>query len=337
MADEHIPETPTALRRFYKRSGLRHFARRRRNALVYHCGRAALRPLRAASLPRALAFADRTADLVYRALPGIRRLALEHLAIALGETHSPAAREGIAREAYRNTARCAVELAKLDDIRPHFDEYLSLEGWEHVEEARATGRGAIAVTGHIGNWELLAAYMAYRGIPITAVAKRQDDPRVNQLLIDFRTDNGVQVILRDSPGSVGKILKVLKQGGVLAMLLDMDVRVPSVSVPFFGRLARTPAAAAVLAVRRDIPVFAGFAQRRPEGGHHLTFMPPIPPPKSGDRQADIVALTRQFSRILEDWIRAQPAEWNWWHRRWRRPPVPHVDLDAAIPHAVAST
>jgi len=336
MADEHIPENLTAWRRFYKRSGLRHFARRRRNALVYHCGRAALRPLRVTSLPRALAFADRTADLVYRALPGIRRLALEHLAIALGETHSPAAREDIAREAYRNTARWVVELAKLDEIRPHFDEYVSVEGWEHVERLHATGRGAIAVTGHIGNWELLAAYVAYRGIPITAVAKRQDDPRVNRLLVDFRTDNGVQVILRESAAAAREVLRVLKQGGILAMLLDMDVRVPSVSVPFFGRLARTPAAAAVLAVRRDIPVLPAFARRRAEGGHHLTFMAPILPPKSGDRQTDILELTRQFSRILEDRIRLQPAEWNWWHRRWRRPPLPRVDLDAAIPHAVVS-
>jgi KDO2-lipid IV(A) lauroyltransferase len=335
MADEHIPENPTALRRFYKRSGLRHFVRRRRNALVYHSGRAALGPLRAASLPRALAFADRAADLVYRALPGIRRLALDHLAIALGETHSPAAREDIAREAYRNTARCVVELAKLDDIRPHFDEYVSVDGWEHLEGVYAAGRGAIAVTGHIGNWELLAAYVAYRGIPIAAVARRQDDPRVNRLLTDFRTDYGVQVILRDSPGSAREILRVLKQGGILAVHLDLDTRVPSVSVPFFGRLARTPAAAAVLAVRRDIPVLPAFAQRRPEGGHHVTIMAPILPPKSGDRQADVLELTRQFSQILEDRIRRWPAEWNWWHRRWRRPPLPH-DLDAATPHAIAS-
>jgi KDO2-lipid IV(A) lauroyltransferase len=336
MADEHIPENPTALRRFYKRSGLRHFVRRRRNALVYHSARAALGPLRATSLPRALAFADRAADLAYRTLPGIRRLALEHLAIALGETHSPAAREAIARQAYRNTARCVVELAKLDDIRPQFDEYVSVEGWEHMEGAHALGRGAIAITGHIGNWELLAAYVAYRGIPLAAIAKRQDDPRVNRLLTDFRTDYGVQVILRESSGSAREILRALKQGAILALHLDLDTRVPSVSVPFFGRLTRTPAAAAVLAVRRDIPAVPAFIQRRPEGGHHVTIMAPIQPPKSGDRQADVLALTRHFSQILEDRIRRQPAEWNWWHRRWRRPPLLHFDLDATAPQTVAS-
>ena len=68
------------------------------------------------------------ADLVYSALPGVRRLTLGHLALALGDTHSAAARRAIARAAYRNTARLAVELAKLEDIRPQFDEYVSTEG-----------------------------------------------------------------------------------------------------------------------------------------------------------------------------------------------------------------
>ena len=337
MADEHIPEKLTTWRRFYKRSGLRNFARRRRKALAYHVGRVAPGALRGTSLPRALAFADRAADVVYRAFPGVRRLALDHLAIAFGETHSPAAREDIARQAYRHAARCVVELAKLDDIRPHFDDYVSVEGWEHFEGVQTLGRGAIAVAGHLGNYDLLAAYMGYRGIPITVVAKREDDPRIHKLLTDFLTDNGVQVILRDSAMAARDILRVLQRRGILALLLDIDVRVPSVSVPFFGRLARTPAAAAVLAVRRDIPVVPTFIQRCPEGGHRVTIMAPILPPKSGDRQADILELTRQFNQILEDRIRRQPAEYYWWHRRWRRPPLPHVDLDAAIPHAVAST
>jgi KDO2-lipid IV(A) lauroyltransferase len=184
---------------------------------------------------------------------------------------------------------------------------------------------------------LLATYVAHKGIPIAAVATHQEDPRINRLMTEVYTDNGVQIILRGSAMSARQTLRVLQQRGILAMQLDIDVRVPSVSVPFFGRQARTPAAAAVFAVRRDIPLLPSFIQRRPEGGHHVTIMAPVLPPKSGDRQADILELTRQFGQILEDRIRRQPAEWNWWHRRWRRPPIPRLDLDAASPLAVAST
>jgi KDO2-lipid IV(A) lauroyltransferase len=331
MADEHVPARLTAFGRFYKRSGLRQVVRRRRNALLYHLARVALVPARSVSLPRALAFADRAADIVYSALPNVRRMTLRHLAIAFGDTHSAAAREEIARAAYRNTARIAVELAKFEDIRLHFDEYVSVEGWEHVEPVRDLGRGAIVVTGHIGNFELLAAYFAHRGISVAAGVRRLDDPRLNRLLDDFRTGAGVQTILRSSPDSGREILRVLKRRGIIGLLIDLDIRVPSVSVPFFGRLARTPAAAAVLAVRRDLPVVLTFAQRRPEGGHLFTIRPPIYPPNSGDRQRDIVALTCELSRILEEHIRQHPTEWIWWHRRWRRPPVPGLDLDAERP------
>ena len=198
MADEHVPPQLTAFGRFYRRSGLRPIVRQRRNALLYHLSRVALVSARSVSLPRALAFADRSADLVYAALPGVRRMTLEHLALALGDTHSAAAREDIARAAYRNTARIAVELAKLEDIRPYFDEYASVEGWEHFEAIRDRVGGAIVVTGHIGNFELLAAYFAHKGVSVAAGARRLDDPRLNRLLNDFRTGNGVQTILRST-------------------------------------------------------------------------------------------------------------------------------------------
>ncbi len=318
----------TRVQRLYRRSGLKRFARRRRYALVYQLTRGVLGPLRRTSLARGLALADRVGDAAYRAVPRIRRLALDHLAIAFGDTLTPAARADVARAAYRHVARSAVEVAKFDDILPRLDEYASSEGLEHLEEVAARGRGGIIVAGHIGNQELLAAYTARKGIPIAVVAKEMEDPRINRLLMDFRSSHGLRVILRGNPRASAEILRILKQGGILAVQIDQDIPVPSVSVPFFGRLARTPAAPAIFAVRRDLPVVLAFARRRAEGGHHFTFLPPILPPKTGDRGRDVVALTRRFSGLLEEHIRLAPAEWNWWHRRWRRRPVSGLDLDA---------
>ncbi len=322
------------LRRTYRRSHrLRRLIRRRKDAVTYYLTRFALWLPRTVSLPRAFAIADRVGDTIYFALPGTRRLALEHLTIAFGDALPAGAREHIARASLRYAARCFVELVKFDDIRPHFEEYVSIEGWQYWDEVHALGRGGIVVTGHIGNWELLGAYFARQGIPIAAIARRINDSRLNQLLIDFRASNGVRTILRESPLSSREILKVLNQRGVLALLIDQDIQAPSVSVPFFGRLARTPAAAAALAVRRDLPVVPAFARRRPEGGHRFTLLAPIYPPKTGDRRRDILELTRQFSRALEDCIRQNPAEWVWWHKRWRRRPVPRLDLDTEIQYS----
>jgi KDO2-lipid IV(A) lauroyltransferase len=266
-----------------------------------------------------------------------RRLALEHIEIALGASVSSRTREKIVRAAFRNVARSFCEVAKLDQLLPRIGEYVQVEGWQHLEDVLAEGNGGIAVTGHIGNWELLAAYCASRGVPVGAVARRFSDPRVDRMVVDFRATNGVETVLRESPSATRQILRILNSGGILALLIDQDTRAPSVSVPFFGRMARTPAAAAALAVRRELPVLPAFMQRLPEGGHRLTILPAIRPVSSGDRRIDVRELTGAFNRILEERIRKNPAEWVWWHRRWRRSPIPRLDLDPEIPYSSSNS
>lgn len=326
-----------ALRRFYKRSPrLRRAARRLKNAAAYWPARLALAAVGRLSLERALSLGERVGSLLFYLLPTPRRLALEHLRIAFGEELPPAARLQLARASFVNVARCFCEVAKMEAIRGQIEDYCELEGWEHAAAALAEGRGAVAITGHIGNWELLAAYVALTGHRVGAIARRIYEPRLNQLLVDFRSRQGVQTILRESPHASRDILRVLKDNGFLAMLIDQDTKAASVSVPFFGRAARTPAAAAALALRRNVPVLAVFIQRRAERGHRITFLPAFTIASSGDQKADIRALTAAFNQTLEAQIRKNPAEWVWWHRRWHRAPIANLDLDQAPPNPGAA-
>src|SRR5262249_2942759 len=152
----------------------------------------------------------------YSLLPGIRRLAFQHVAIAFGDTLSASARKDVVRASYRSAARCFVELAKMEEIKQRFDEYTSVDGLQHWEDVRALGRGAVVVTGHNGNWELLAYYVTRMGVPLAASARRIPDPRLDRLLTDFRANNGMRVIHRDSPRAGQEILRVLKRGGLFA-------------------------------------------------------------------------------------------------------------------------
>jgi len=326
------------LRRLYKRSPrLRRTLRRLKNAGVAAVAAGALWLIGRVSLERALRWGERTGALLYRVLRKPRRLAHEHLSAVFGAQLSEAARTHLARASFMNIGRCFCELAQIDVIRARQDEYVEVEGYEHLQAALAEGKGVVVVTGHIGNWELLAAHCAWKGVPVAAVARRIYAERLNQLLVDFRARQGVETILRESPHSARQILKALKNNAVLAMLIDQDTHAPSVSVPFFGRLARTPAAAASLAIRRDLPALAVFIQRRPQGGHRITFHPPITMPRSGDRSADIRRLTSLFNAAIEAQILRNPAEWVWWHRRWRRAPMPHLDMDKDFQYTVHDT
>jgi KDO2-lipid IV(A) lauroyltransferase len=301
--------------------------RRTKNAGATLLVRVALGVLGRLSLERALRVGEWVGGMAYRLLGGARALAIEHLRVAFGDELTPTAREHLARASFVNVARCFCELAKIDEIRARRDSYFDADGWERLEAVLAEGRGCVVVTGHIGNWELLGAYSAWRGVPVAAVARRIYAPRLNQLLVSFRQRQGVQTILRESPTSARQILQALKSNTFLAIVMDQDTHAPSVSVPFFGRLARTPAAAASLAIRSDLPVLAIFMQRRPAGGQRVIVSPPFVVQRSGDKTADIAALTRQFNAALEAQIRKNPAEWVWWHRRWRHAPLPHLDLD----------
>jgi len=316
------------IRRLYKTSPrVRRLARRTKNAGVTLLVQLALGVLGRLSLERALRVGEWAGGMAYRLLRGARTLAIEHLRVAFGDELTPTGREHLARASFVNVARCFCELAKIDEIHARRDTYFDAEGWEHLETVLAEGRGAVVVTGHIGNWELLGAYAAWRGVPVAAVARRIYASRLNRLIVDFRQRQGVQTILRESPTSARQILQALKNNAFLAIVMDQDTHAPSVSVPFFGRVARTPAAAASLAIRSDLPVLAMFMQRRPAGGQRVIVSPPFVVQRSSDKTADIAALTRQFNVALEAQIRKNPAEWVWWHRRWRHAPLPHLDLD----------
>jgi KDO2-lipid IV(A) lauroyltransferase len=89
-------------------------------------------------------------------------------------------------------------------------------------------------------------------------------------------------------------------------------------VPFFGRPARTPPGAALLALRTGAPVVTAFIERRPEGGHRVRFA--AVPPVEGRGHGAVVALTARFTAAIEAQLRRAPAEWVWWHERWRRQP-----------------
>ena len=309
---------------------LRRLLRRGKNTAITGLARLGLWAVGRLSLERALRVGEVAGALLYRLLPSSRRLALQHLRAAFGDGLSAAARAHLARASFINIARSFCELAKIDEIRARRDEYFEVEGWDGLQQVLlAEGKGAVIVTGHIGNWELLAAYFAWKGVAVAAIARRISATGLNELLVDFRARQGVETILRESPHATRQILRALKSKALLAMLIDQDTHTASVSVPFFGRLAQTSAGAAALAIRRDLPAAAAFIQRRPEGGQRITFSAPFVIERTGDTQADIRALTRQFSAALEAQIRSNPAEWVWWHRRWRRPPLPQLDLDEA--------
>ena len=295
---------------------LRRATRDPRNAALARAIGGFSRALGALPMPAALAVGRGLGTAAHALLATPRRLAVAHMGLAFPELDL-ATRRRLVRATFRHAGQAFAELSLFESIlrRP---DYIRLEGVEALDTALARGRGAIAVTGHVGNWELLAAWAAAIGYPITVVVRRVNDLRFHSLIVRFRAAAGVEVLVRDDPRFVAAVGDALRRNRVVAMLIDQDTRGAGVFVPFFGRPAHTPPGAALLALRARVPVVTVFIERRPEGGH-LVRVSPVPAELPRGREG-VRELTARLTAAIEAQIRRSPAEWVWWHERWRKQP-----------------
>jgi KDO2-lipid IV(A) lauroyltransferase len=296
-------------------------AKRLKRFLRYLLVRAALALVHRMPLGVARWLGVRFGTLAFRVAGGERRKALQSLARAFPEK-SEAERLELTRACFRHLGIALFEAgcsAALDR------ELKQLVAWPEadrrvLEAALARGKGVVFVSGHLGNWELLARRVACEGFPCQSIAKETSDPRLTVLVERFRAQGQVRSIWRGQEGAARHMLRALKNGEILGLLIDQDTKVQSFFVPFFGELAATPRAAADLAIRTGAAVVVGFCQRG-EAGYRLT-MEEVPLPSEQDREAAALELTAALSQRIEAAIRRAPEQWVWMHQRWKTRPAP---------------
>ena len=289
----------------------------------YYGIRGAAAALRRLSFERAGGIGERIGMLGYRPL-GIRRAVVERQVAAAFPGLAEPEVGRIARAAYANLGRTTIETALLPTYSR--EQVLSLfesaEGWEHVERAFALGRGVMFVSGHIGNWELGGSYIAARGVPLEAVARRMENPLFDRYLNDTRQSIGMTVI--HDADAVRRVPRAMREQHGVAFLVDQGaVGLASTWVPFFGRYAKTPRGPAVFALRLKTPLVFACALRQPSGRFVMHFEP-VPVEPTGTLDADVDRIVAAYTSTLERWVRRAPEQYFWHHRRWKhqRPGTP---------------
>jgi len=237
------------------------------------------------------------------------------------------------REIRRLYSRVVMHFAQMFMEVPHilrlnsmnFDRYVVLDHEERLLTALDRGRGALVLTGHFGNWEMMSAAMSLKLPGRTAVVARPlDYEPAERLLRRLRTRFGTEVI----PKNMGlrRMLRALHENRAVGVLLDQNVDwYDGVFVPFLGREACTNKGLALVALKTGAPVIPVFSVRQPDGRLRVLFGEEVPVIRSGDRTVDVEENTARFTRVIESYIRRYPDHWFWFHRRWKtRPfrPVP---------------
>lgn len=247
---------------------------------------------------------------------GVRKIARRNLVAAFPEK-SPAELDAIMAEMWDNLGRVMAEFPHIGRMDIYGDPRFEISGIEHADAMRDDGKPGIFLTPHLGNWELSAHAVIQREpwtTPLAIVYRAANDPAAEWLLRYGRRGLKAEMIAKGTAGA-RRIVEVLRAGGHIGMLPDQKMN-DGISVPFFGRPAMTAPAIAQLALKYGCYILPGYVERVKGAHFRLHILPSIPLPDSGDRKADIVALTADINRRMEEWIRRHPGQWLWVHRRW---------------------
>lgn len=253
---------------------------------------------------------------------GVRRgVVMGNLRLAFPEK-TEAERRAIARATYLRLGRMIPEFLRVPSLTKEQAEALFVyEGWEGYERAKAAGKGVIACTAHFGNFDLLAAAQTLRGVPVTMITRQMGKSGANDLWRDARRRSGVEDLVVQKGETLKAAMRALKEGRNLGYVIDQNQpRRRAIFPTFFGVPAATSATPAWLALRTGAAVVFTLAIPLGDGRHKVIIEGPLEVPRTGDREADVLAFMQDLNDRLERHVRAHPDCWYWLHRRWKTRP-----------------
>lgn len=238
----------------------------------------------------------------------------QHVARAQISTFLRAPRpDRVVRRAFANAGATLLESLRLRPLLASRRGRIRCDAWSQIEQWVSADRPIVALTGHTGNWDLLAAYMIHRGIPITTIGKEARNPAAQHLLARMRHGYGIETLWRSDRRAVKRLMECLKERRVVAALIDQDTRVESRYIPFFGCPAKTPSSLISLGKRAHARFVSAFLFRVGFMRYEV-FVEEFPEDLPEDE------ILRLYNARLETLIRRYPAQWVWFHKRWRSRP-----------------
>ncbi|RJP30703.1 MAG: lipid A biosynthesis acyltransferase [Phycisphaerales bacterium] len=252
--------------------------------------------------------------------PRHRQRAIEHLRAAMPDASSDQI-ERIADRSMEHLAMFAVEVLCSPRLlnRWTWKRYVELVDYQDALRAMLEGNGAVLVTGHFGNWELLGHFFATLGFDIHAIMRPFDNRRLNEYLVRTRRTHGLRVV--DKKGASAVAVEVLDRGGMLGFIADQDAGRKGIFVDFFGRPASSYKAIGLLAMEKQAPIVVGYARRLGNRfRYEIGVEQVIRPADWAPRDDPLRWITQEYTAAIERSVRRDPSQYLWIHRRWKSQP-----------------
>lgn len=221
--------------------------------------------------------------------------------------------ETIVREVWETLGRAAFEFPLMERLIEGRDAHrITVKGQEHLDQALASGKPVLFFGAHFGSWEAPPVAAATLGFHVNSFYRAPNNPLLLKLFTTRKTPG--ELIPKGAAGAK-RAFSLLKKGEHLGILIDQKLN-DGIPVPFFGRDAMTGTVLAEFALRFDAIAMPIRCTRKDGAAFELEFFPPLDIAKSGDRKADVKAIMTEANRIMESWIRQDPGQWLWLHKRW---------------------
>jgi KDO2-lipid IV(A) lauroyltransferase len=279
-------------------------------------GRAAVR-----LLPRRwlLAFFRGIADLGFHLAHGFRTRSIRNLSLAFGDRFTAREIADLARSSLRNFSRDFLEMGfALDSAPDRVRAEIPVHGLEHLKTALAKGKGAIALSAHLGNFFLLGTRLAAEGYPTYVLINQARAGKLPELIVSYRNRTNQKTIhAQPHDEAFRELVQVLKRNELAIVIADEFRNGDGIRVPFFGRSVIARRGPATLALRTGAAVVPACLVRDPAGDLKLVIEPEIELSRTGKVKADVTENTLKITQWLEKTLRAYPDQWNWMTIHWQ--------------------
>jgi KDO2-lipid IV(A) lauroyltransferase len=238
---------------------------------------------------------------------------LRNLGVAFPE-RSQGERDALGRQLWGNVGKVFAEYAHLYRLQRHVATRVDVHGIEHVQSLSQSGRPAVLVTPHLGNWEIIGCVFSEQGVGLSVVYTPLQNPYLDRMIERCRRAHSSGLLARDD--NARALLRELAAGRCVGFVMDQRVD-SGVKVPLFGVGKSTTLVPARLALRQGIDLLPVRTERLAGGRFRVTFYPPVRPSNSAaSPQEQALDMTHQINGYFESWIRERPADWFCTNRLW---------------------
>jgi Kdo2-lipid IVA lauroyltransferase/acyltransferase len=203
--------------------------------------------------------------------------------------------------------------------KKNWRDFCKFKNTERAKWLMQEGNGLLMVTAHYGNFEITGYLMGLFGFNIYSIARPLDNKYISNYIYGLRESTGLKII--DKKGATESMEEILSSGATLGFIADQDAGKKGIFVDFFGRKASTYKSIGLLAITYNLPIAVGYSRRiGNKFFYEIGCNRIIMPHEWANKENPLEWITAEYSSAIEQFIREEPGQYWWLHRRWKHRP-----------------